>query len=337
MNFEEFLNEWHNDRDFIIAHTSGSTGHPKEIKLNKKFVEESARRTNAFFKIKENSRLHSCVGADFIGGKMMAVRASISNAAFSYEIPSNHPLKDFHSGDRFDLIAVVPSQVFYILDNLATLPRIENLLIGGSSIHPDLREKIAKSGLNAYESYGMTETASHIALRKITEENNPFTLLPDIKISLDKDNCLKIQFKDGSEIQTNDIAELINEKEFFIKGRRDQVIISGGKKINLIELETKVSDLIPSNFLFTGIPDEKWGEKLILLIEGNKELIPEEKLKEGLKNSVEKWEIPKEILYIKTLPKTPNGKIKRIKDLSVLSFSEHDKGLSSSEQNKQVQ
>ena len=329
MTFEQFIEEWHNDNDFIIAHTSGSTGNPKPIMLSKNFVMESAKRTNDFFGIKENSLLHSCVGADYIGGKMMAVRAELANAVFSYEKPSNQPLKEFNSGNKIDLVAVVPSQVQHILLNIQTLPKIQNLLIGGSPIHPDLRKKIVFSGINAYESYGMTETASHIALRRITEKEIPFTLLPNIEISLDKDSCLKIRFKDGKEIQTNDIATLVSKNEFLIKGRRDQIIISGGKKINPMALEARTLGIIPGNFLFTGFPDEKWGEKVVLIIEGEDNKILENQIKERLKEILEKWEMPKQILFVKELPRTPNGKIKRIKDPSILFSSSHDKNLSS--------
>ena len=297
--------------------------------LSKNFLRESAKRTNDFFGIKENSLLHSCVGADYIGGKMMAVRAELANAVFSYEKPSNQPLKEFNSENKIDLVAAVPSQVQHILLNIQTLPKIQNLLIGGSPIHPDLRKKIVFSGINAYESYGMTETASHIALRRITEKEIPFTLLPNIEISLDKDSCLKIRFKDGKEIQTNDIATLVSKKEFLIKGRRDQIIISGGKKINPMALEARTLGIIPGNFLFTGFPDEKWGEKVVLIIEGEDNKILENQIKERLKEILEKWEMPKQILFVKELPRTPNGKIKRIKDPSILFSSSHDKNLSS--------
>lgn len=329
MNFEEFLEEWRDERDFITVQTSGSTGKPKVIRLPKEFVRESAKRTNSFFSITEGSRLHSCVGADFIGGKMMAVRADLANGVFSYETASNKPLKDFTPENSFDLVAVVPSQTLFILDKLSEMPKIKSLLIGGSSIHSELRKRIAKSSLNAYESYGMTETASHIALRKIEETLSPFHLLGEIQISVDKENCLKIKFPDGTDIQTNDIAEIISENEFFILGRRDNIIISGGKKISPELIEEKISSLITEPYCITGFPDEKWGERVILLIEKSAYSNGSIRLpdKENLKKFLNPWEMPKEIFVVDSLPKTDNGKIKRPKDSRNLAFVAPDSNL----------
>lgn len=312
MTFQDFLKEWDNDKDSINVYTSGSTGEPKKMELLKEFVKESAQRTNTFFNINSKSRLHSCVSPDFIGGKMMAVRAKIANSLFSWEDPSNEPLKNFPSDSIIDLLAVVPSQIIYILNNLSSLPKINNIIIGGSAIHPDLKIKIANSGLNAFETYGMTETASHIALRPITKENVPFKLFPGIKISLDNESCLKIIFKTGYIVRTNDIAEIISKDEFYIKGRRDDIIISGGRKVNPIVIETKIEKLVPSPFYITGFPDEKWGEKIVMVVEGPS--FDKEKLLLQMKNYLEKWEIPKEINFVDKLPLTPNGKIIRVKN-----------------------
>lgn len=324
MTFEQFIDEWHNDKDFIIAKTSGSTGQPKEIMLPKNFVKESAIRTNTFFGINKDSHLHSCISPDTIGGKMMAVRSVIADAIFSYESPSNQPLKAFDSEFTIDLVSVVPSQVLFILDNIDFLPKINNLLIGGSSIHPELRKKISRSRLKAYESYGMTETASHIALRKILDIETPFTLLPGIEVTLDERNCLCISFGDKTFIQTNDIAEIISNKEFIIKGRKDDVIISGGKKINPYEIEKKLYNIINRPFLVTGFPNEKWGEKVVMIIEGLP-VLPQ--IEEKIAPLLEKWEMPKEILYVKELPRTSNGKLRRIKSPLFLSFFDSDNNL----------
>ena len=308
MTFEEFLDEWNNGKDFIVAHTSGSTGSPKEILLSKDFVAQSAQRTNDFFRLTENSHLHSCVSPDFIGGKMMGVRALISGASLTWETPSNQPLAKLDPKYKIDLLAVVPSQMLYILDNRNSLPEIKNVIIGGSSIHPELRKKIAESGINAYETYGMTETASHIALRKVTREEPHFDLLPGIKISTDDEGCLIIGFENGYSVKTNDIAVLVSETQFHIRGRKDLIIISGGRKINPIEVERKISKLISVPYLITSVPDPKWGEKVILLIETAQD---SPSLMDEIKKILQPWEIPKEIRLVTRLPRTPNGKLQR--------------------------
>ena len=168
MTYEDFAQEW-DSRDMITCRTSGSTGAPKEILLPKQEMVNSALRTIDFFGLTGDSLLYSCIAPDFIGGKMMLVRQRAAGCRFLWETPSNRPL-DGYSGEPISLLSVVPSQVIYILDNIKDMPVIDAMLVGGSSIPESLRHRIEKSGLNAYESYGMTETASHIALRRIKSE-----------------------------------------------------------------------------------------------------------------------------------------------------------------------
>ncbi|MCH5227611.1 MAG: AMP-binding protein [Muribaculaceae bacterium] len=316
MTYRDFINEWKGPQPFIRAHTSGSTGQPKEIKLSKDFVAQSAYRTIDFFGIKDEDILYSCVSPDFIGGKMMAVRALLSNAELCWEDPSNQPLKDLTSNRAIKLLAVVPSQMIFLCENKDSLPHIENIIVGGSPINPSLREMIVEAGFNAYETYGMTETASHIALRKIEKISTPFELLPGITINTVEDDCLKISFPDDLEIQTNDIAELITPKKFYIKGRRDNMIISGARKVNPLEIEDKISKFISSPFCIVGVPDKKWGQKVVLLIEGVDSDYPN--LKTELQKALKNWEVPKEIKFLTALPRTQNGKILRtfLKNLS---------------------
>ena len=313
MTFEDLFNEWNDDSDFITACSSGSTGKPKTIKLDKEFVKESALRTISFFKLDKDSRLHSCVSPDYIGGKMMAIRSWILGACFSWEVPSNKPLIDIDISSVFDLVAIVPSQMFFLLENKQRLPRIKNYLIGGSSLSDVLKNKIEESGIDAFESYGMTETASHIALRKIVAEDLPFTTLPGIKVSLNADETLSIHFKNGNHIKTNDLAKVISDTEFYIVGRKDNVIISGGKKINPVELEKRISPFIKKPFIITGLPDDKWGEKVVLIIETAP--FDEKILRREISTVLKSWEMPKDIRFVNQLPITKNGKAIRNKSI----------------------
>ena len=312
MTFDEFLDQWLSGAAFLPATTSGSTGKPKEIYIPREMMEKSARRTLNFFNLDSDSRLHSCVAADFIGGKMMAVRAQIAGARFSWETPSNRPLQGFLPNEKIDLLAIVPSQMLYILENLSKMPILSNIIVGGSPIPRTLRQKIASTSLNVYETYGMTETASHIALRKITSEPQPFKTLPGISVSADSTGGLIIYLEGCKPIKTNDIAQVISPEEFFILGRKDHVIISGGRKINPVEVEEKISEIISRNFCIIGVADEKWGSKVILVIESKPFGEDDENLlNQKLREALEKWEIPKEIRYIEKLPLTNKWKIDR--------------------------
>lgn len=331
MTYPDFLKEWHNNDDVCRVMTSGSTGTPKEIKLPKEMMRQSARRTISFFSLCEGSRIHSCISPDFIGGKMMAVRADLGNLLLTWEQPSNRPTIPTTDATGLPLpspllIALVPSQMLHILE--AGIPDYLSStiwLIGGSAINPALRKRIEDTGIEAWESYGMTETSSHIALRRVRLNQENFRPLPGVEIDTDSRGCLVIRL-DGAEIHTNDIAKIDSDGTFRILGRIDNVIISGGKKIHPEHVESKMmqhlSPLGVTAVMLTSEPDIKWGERLKLLIEYP--AAPPEPAQlgnEGLmtvaasmaRQFLQKHEVPKEYIVVRGLPRTPNGKLQREK------------------------
>lgn len=314
MTYDEFLEQWRSEEGFIIAHTSGSTGTPKEIRLPKGMMRRSAERTIAYFGISPQSRLHSCIAADFIGGKMMAVRAEVSGAAFSSETPSNRPLGGFSAADRLDLVSVVPSQMRHVIDRYDEMPRVGAFLIGGSAIHPELRQAIVDRGVTAYESYGMTETASHIALRPVDAGDAPFSLLPGVSVSADDDGCLVIDLGEDGIVRTNDMVRFCDpeRRTFRIVGRRDHVIVTGGKKVNPMEVEAAVAGLFPGvDICVTSRPDPLWTSRVVLLAECPDCALDRPSLTERMRELLPPWAVPKEIIAVERLPRTASGKIKR--------------------------
>lgn len=333
MTADEFLQEYKSN-EHIKARTSGSTGTPKEITLPKSMLRLSARRTNAVFGIGAGSRIHSCVAYDFIGGKMTLVRALEAGCTLTAEQPSNRPTLRgdiiLNSGESIEsdprecpisLLSIVASQLPYLIEHRKQLPHVERYLIGGGIIPERIRRMATDSGIEAWESYGMTETASHIAIRRVSSENNPpFRVLDGIGISLDQRGCLVIDIPVDSDsrarITTNDLASIENEREFRIHGRIDDVIISGGKKFNPSQAESLLSKEVATPIMFIGEADDKWGEAIILLVE---ESSMHEKgetidyIREKAEKILAPWQRPKEIRTINRLPRTSNGKLIRRK------------------------
>lgn len=307
MTWDEFKEEWENDLSYIECRTSGSTGKPDIIRLPKAEVINSALRTNRFYKIDSSSHLFSCISPDYIGGKMMYVRAVVAHARFSCEIPSNRPLSRYIE-TPIDLISVVPSQLAYILEHQSSLPQIANILVGGSPIPHSLVKKAAESELNIYESYGMTETASHIAVRKIEWPIRNFRPMEGISISVDGSQRLQIDIDGWKKISTNDIAVIDSEGQFNILGRSDNVIISGGIKIHPEEVEAILSEIFDFPLMITSRRDEKWGEAVVMVAETDYEKY--DMIMEGCRRLLPGYQIPKEIVFSK-IPRTSNGKIKR--------------------------
>lgn len=319
MEYREFLNQWKDNSLNVLCHTSGSTGMPKKIRLSKEIMRLSALRTASFFGLDMSSNLHSCISPDFIGGKMMAVRAEVLGCDFSFEKPSNTPLRDYN-GREIDLLAVVPSQMTYLLDNPRLSSKVKTFLIGGASVPSVIRERIANQGLEAWETYGMTETASHIALRKIDKIESPFEVLPGILVDTDAERRLNIKIpinvSGGLEnIKTNDIAEMIDNEHFFIKGRYDNIINSGGMKIIPEELEVIIEKELGQQVLITSAPDDKWSERIILVIDSPQNEIKDEDIMKVCRNNLQPHCVPKSILRAR-IELTSNGKKRRDKNYS---------------------
>lgn len=309
MNYSDFAAEWKSTPDHIICRTSGSTGNPKEICLPKSEMRKSAWRTIRFFALDSSSHLHSCVSPDYIGGKMMAVRAYETGAELTWEKPSNRPLEKY---DRtaIDLLAVVPSQMIHILDNLHDMPEIRAVIIGGAPIPAHLRERIEESGLNAWETYGMTETASHIALRRVTATTGTFIPLDGIRVYADSESRLVIEMEGWQRIVTNDMADIAEDGGFTIYGRYDNVIITGGKKVHPEEVEEILEHELGVPVMISSLPDEKWGERVIMTIEDGLDSGADTNIISKCKNLLPKECVPKEIRHTR-VARTENGKKKR--------------------------
>lgn len=310
MTFQDFSAEWRSDKPYITAHTSGSTGTPKEIRLGKEFVRESAMRTNRFFGIDSSWRLHSPLAADYIAGKMMLVRALEAGAAFSWETPSNRPLSSIGPDETIDLLAVVPSQLQYLCDTTNRLPAIRHIIVGGSAVDEALELRVIERHpeWKVYATYGMTETASHIALRRFGEAS--FEPFGGISVNLDSRGCLVIASGNDS-FRTNDIAEIDADGRFRIIGRADNVIITGGKKVHPEEIESALRSHFGTDaFLITSRPDPKWSQRIVLLTEVSPSLKP---AIDEFFIAIEPYLRPKEINFVESLERTASGKIKRTK------------------------
>jgi len=255
-----------------------------------------------------------CLPVEYISGKMMVVRSISRKLKLKIAEPSTTPLQNID--EQIEFCAMTPLQVE---NSLEKLHLIKNLIIGGASVSETLKKKISrtlkisKSQTKIFETYGMSETLSHIALREIfPDQENWFTVFEGVEISLDDRDCLKIFAPQlNSEVlQTNDLVEINNKNQFRFLGRLDNVINSGGAKISPEELEKLVKKNIPNEAVFLGIDDEKLGQKLILIIEGKSD--------DDLKSKIYNLEFqksfhkPKDIIFVQKIPRTPNGKVNRL-------------------------
>jgi O-succinylbenzoic acid--CoA ligase len=298
-----FLLDWFDEKSYIELPTSGSTGTPKIIKIEKQAMLDSALATGDFFGLQPGNTMLHCLPTNYVAGKMMFVRSFILGLDMKFVEPNSNPLKNIDG--NFDFCAMVPLQAKNSLKKLKE-KRIKKLIIGGVKVHKALEQELVKLPIEIYETYGMTETITHIAAKRIGEE--VFTVLPNVKVSIDERECLIIKAKriSSKEIITNDIVELISDTQFKWEGRYDNVINSGGIKLMPEQIEEKLSTLIPRRYFVSGVADDNLGEKVVLYVEGD----PIE-IDESIFSVLKKHEKPKEIVFIPNFKQTATGKILR--------------------------
>ena len=308
-----FLKEWFSPTPTIRLHTSGSTGVPKEITVRKEQMLQSARMTCDFFQLKKGDKALLCLPLDYIAGKMMVVRAICAGLDLYPVEPSGHPLAG--GAELYDFAAMVPLQVYNALqtaEEKQRLSKIRKLIIGGRAINEQLEEALKEFPNAIYATYGMTETMSHIALRRINgaEADRFYTPLPGVKLSLSDEQTLIIDAPWVTEtpVITNDIAELHADSTFRIIGRSDNVINTGGIKVQTEEVERILRPHMTGNFAITSLPHPKLGEAIVLLIEPAADAGA---VREAVKKLLPRYQQPLHILTVDAIPLTGSGKTDR--------------------------
>lgn len=312
-DFYSFINDWFSDSDTLEVNTSGSTGEPKRIQFSKKQFEVSANRSVTYFGLNPESNILLCLPVKYIAGMMMVVRAITSKSNLIVINPQE--VKSYNLSVKIDFAAMVPLQANYLLSNESLKSNIKQLIIGGSGVNQVLQYNLLEGFPGkVWETYGMTETLTHVALRPL--ENDFFEALPNIRFNIDHRQCLVI---DDPLIQkkpliTNDIVNLISESRFKYLGRHDQVINSGGIKIHPEQLVQVLSKVLKIQFIIIGVPDPLLGQTLAIVVENGS--INESELIDSFQ-MLSKYEIPRKIIWLDKIPFLPTGKpdILKIKEL----------------------
>jgi O-succinylbenzoic acid--CoA ligase len=297
----DFILDWFDNKSYLELNTSGTTGAPKQIRIEKQAMVNSAIATGDFFDLKPGDKALHCLPTNFIAGKMMFVRSFILGLDVDFVAPSSHPI--FQDDIKYDFVAMVPLQA---QNSLLALKNVKKMIVGGAKMSNTLEKGLSELKTKVYETYGMTETITHIAAKQVGDD--AFSVLPNIKITKDARNCLVIDAPmiSQDQIVTNDLVELVGENQFVFLGRIDNVINSGGIKLIPEKIEDKLSDKIHGRFFVTGIEDALLGEKLVIFIEGEQQI-----LDETIFDGLDKYEKPKEIFYVAKFSETENGKVKR--------------------------
>jgi O-succinylbenzoic acid--CoA ligase len=325
-----FLKDWFSENRSIDVNTSGSTGVPKTIAIKKEFFINSALSTAEFLDLKEGTTTLMCLPPNYIAGKMMLVRALVLGWHLDVVSTKSNPLEN--NDKTYDFSAMVPLQLEH---SLLKINQIKKVIVGGGVVSSQLQEKLQEVKSEVFATYGMTETVTHIALKKLNHFTTSdgvdtlasfYQLLPNVRIYKDTRNCLVIDAPKVSQeiIFTNDVVDLVSDRHFEWLGRFDNVINSGGIKLHPEKIEEKLSKIIEQRFFVAGIPDALLGEKLILIVELETTNISnfQQLFSESIKNlsTLSKYEIPKDVRFLKAFVDTETKKIQRSKTLDLIVF-----------------
>ena len=325
ITLEEFLSEWRNNSPYVEVKTSGSTGEPKRMLVEKQRMRASARITCDFLGLKAGDTALLCMSLDYIAGKMMVVRAIERNLRLIVVEPSGHPLAK--PSPCFTFAAMVPMQVYNSLqvpEERERLKQIKHLIIGGGAIDEAMAEELKAFPNQVWSTYGMTETLSHIALRRLSgpDASEWYTPFPSVSVSLNEEGCLVIDAPEvcKERLVTNDIAELAtNNHSFRILGRKDNVICSGGIKIQAEEVERILKAHLHVPYLISKRPDKKFGEVVVMLTEGDVE-----EAKAVCEAVLPKYQRPKAYIHVSEIPLTETKKPARrqAEELATTDFTD---------------
>ena len=331
----QFCQQWFRGQEYFTLNTSGSTGSPKAIQLGRKQMQSSARLTGQALQLQPGDKALVCLSVAYIAGLMMLVRGFELDLELTIVEPTSHPLDPFESETQFDFTALVPLQLEHILRNTPEkkpiLDRMQAILIGGAPVSVALMDQLQYVTSPIYHTYGMTETVTHIALKRLNgpQVHDRFIPLPGIKLGLDGRGCLTIcsAVTNYETLTTNDLVDLHPDGSFSWLGRIDHVINSGGVKVQIEKVEKTLEHLFyfyrdglfaQRRFLVGPCDHPTLGQTVIAVIEG--EPFPADvqaEMRLGLLNALHKYEVPRQFFFVEHLQETPTGKIDRPANLAL--------------------
>lgn len=346
----EFSRAWLRGDDEFTVQTSGSTGAPKSILLHRHQMVASAHATGVALGLTAGMTALVCLPVRYIAGRMMLVRGFELGLNLVVVEPAADPLAALPEAIAIDFAACVPLQMQTLLDQALVahndscfpddtahafrtrrrLDALRAILVGGAPLTPALEAQIRQLAAPVYHTYGMTETATHVALRRLNgpDASLAFVPLPGVVTGIDARGCLHLcgPMTGDAVLQTNDLVELHPDGAFVWIGRWDNVINSGGVKVHVEGVEAAVAALAAEQpelglarrrYFVAGLPDARLGQVVTLVIEGAPlDADQELQLRWALSQTLPRHHAPRQINYSEQFTETPTGKIDRTASLA---------------------
>jgi len=350
---QEFTRAWLRGDEAFTVHTSGSTGAPKPIQLRRRQMIASARATGAALGLTAGMTALVCLPVRYIAGRMMLVRGFELGLNLVIVEPRADPLAALPAEIAIDFAAVAPLQMQTLLEQALVahndscfpddttqafryrrrLDAMHAILVGGGPLTPALEAQIRQLAAPVYHTYGMTETATHVALRRLNgaSASPAFIPLPGVVTGVDGRGCLQLRgpMTDDVLLQTNDLVELQADGAFIWIGRWDNVINSGGVKVHVESVEATLAaiaadqpelGLARRRYFVAGLPDDRLGQVVTLVVEGG--ALQEDQMQQlrwAASQALPRHHAPRQIIFAPRFAETPTGKIDRTATLAEMN------------------
>jgi O-succinylbenzoic acid--CoA ligase len=298
---------WLSDRSEFEFQTSGSTGPPKTILFSRSQIIKSAERTARIFDWHPGMNAIHSLPMSFVAGRMNILRALICHQSLWRIDPKiNFTLEDFSLDIKISWWTLTPA----MLDKVIRMPSLNlqhaTLLVGGGRLSEKIMDMAKGQKFPIWESYGAAETLTHIALRKINGEDaqEGFVPIPSVELELNEKGVLITDDLLNQKVQTFDHLQRLNNGQFLIMGRTDDLINSGGLKIYPSQVEAIIEGHVNFEFFIKGTPDDLWGEIVTWVVKDD----------EDIPDNWPTWfdqtplMRPRKIERVKELPRNKNGK-----------------------------
>lgn len=331
----DFCRAWLSGQPEFVLQTSGSTGAPKTITLTRTQMRASAHLTGRTLGLTPSDAALVCLNIRYVAGVMMLVRGLELALPMTVIEPSGNPLAGVDAEQtRFAFTAFVPLQLQTILeqtpDKLPILNAMKAILVGGAATSPALEQALQVIESPVFATYGMTETVSHIALRRLNgaERQDWFTALDGVDLGTDERGCLHITSAATNfvRVQTNDVVELsklsdVEPAQFRLLGRADRIVNSGGVKVQPEQIEQLIEQLLATSgvkgrLFVAGLPSDRLGQRIVLFCEAWAPTDEQwQRIQNAVRTQIGPYAVPKEAITVAQFSETPTGKIDRARTI----------------------
>lgn len=323
----------------LIISTSGSEGTPRAVVLGNRQMNVAAGLANQMLDLHSGDLWLNCLPLFHIGGQSILWRCAKAGAGvFLIDGFVQDQVIAALAGQPITHLSLVPAMLASLLEQGIKPPiSLRVALIGGAALSPQLYERATESGWPLYVSYGMSETAAQLAT--FTPQDGAWHAgcvgkpMPghEIRISDDGRICIRgpqvmlgylntPPLKDADWLLTGDLGSLDHDGLLTITGRADDMLISGGRNVHPLEIESCLAACPGvSEVAVSGRPDPVWGDLIVAIMVGQ---AAESTLRAHAKNALHSAAQPRKYIFVDALPKTPAGKPDRakIRQLAMQSF-----------------